>query len=241
MQSGLYVTLSGQVALERRLATIATNIASQSVVGFRAEEVNFKTILSQADQHPIAFAAQGDTYISRAQGETTKTENPLDIAVQGEGWLALRTPSGIVYTRDGRLRMQASGELQSLAGFPVLDAGNAPIQLDPDAGPPTIAKDGMITQAGQQIGAIGLFSLDAQSKLTRYDNSSVTTDRRANPVLDFTNNGIAQGYVEGANVNPVLELTKLIALTRSFESVSSALEGSENSLKDAIKTLGATS
>ncbi|HUI19686.1 MAG TPA: flagellar basal-body rod protein FlgF [Methylocella sp.] len=238
MQSGLYVTLSAQVALDRRLTTIATNIANQSTPGYRAEEVDFNALVSRAGDTPVAYVSRGETHISRNPGVPIKTDNPLDVAVQGDGWLALQTPAGVAYTRDGRMRMQPSGALQSVNGYPILDAGNSAITLDPEAGTVTIAQDGMITQGGQQIGAIGLFSLAANATLTRFDNSSVISNKPATPIVDFTQNGIAQGYIEGANVNPILEMEKLITLSRSFENIASAMEGSETSLKDAIKVLG---
>jgi flagellar basal-body rod protein FlgF len=241
MQSGLYVTLSAQIALERRLTTIAANVANQSTPGYRAEEIDFTTLVSRAGDTPVAFPSQGDTYISRRPGVPTKTDAPLDVAIQGEAWLALQTPAGTVYTRDGRMRMLENGALQSIDGYPVLDAGNSPILLEPDGGPPSIARDGMISQNGRQIGAIGLFSLDEAAGLKRYANSGVISNKPATPVLDFTRNGVAQGYVEGANVNPVLEMAKLIAISRAFDNISSALAGSESSLKDAIKTLGSSS
>jgi flagellar basal-body rod protein FlgF len=238
MQSGLYVTLSAQVAIDRRLTTIATNIANQSTPGYRAEEVDFKALFSRSGDTPVAFVSHGETHISRQPGVPIKTDNPLDVAVQGDCWLALQTPAGTVYTRDGRMRMQTGGALRSFAGYPVLDAGNSPITLDPNAGPVTIAQDGMITQSGRQIGAIGLFNLDNSATLKRFDNSSVMSSKPATPVLDFTKNGTAQGYVEGANVNPLMEMEKLILLSRTFENVASAIEGSETSLEDAIKILG---
>lgn len=238
MQGGLYVALSGQVALDRRLTTIATNVANQMTPGYRAEEVDFKTILSRADTKPVSFVSQGETYLSRREGVPVKTGNPLDLAVQGRGFIALQTPAGPVYTRDGRMRMHAGGTLHSVNGYPVLDAGLAPIRLDPEGGPATVAQDGMITQNRQQIGAIGLFSFDSNAKLKRYDNSALTGDRAPMPILDFSRNGFAQGYVEGANVNPVLEIAKLITLSRAFENVSTAVEGTEASLKAAIRTLG---
>jgi flagellar basal-body rod protein FlgF len=238
MQSGLYVTLSAQVALERRMATVALNVANQGTPGYRAEEVEFKTLVSRAGDRPVAFVSHGESFISRRMGVPLKTDNPLDVMVQGTGWLAVQTPAGAVYTRDGRMRMEANGALVSIDGYPVLDAGNAPILLDPDAGPPIIAQDGMITQSNRQIGAVGIFNVDEGAKLKRYDNSGVIADIPATPVLDFSRNGIAQGYVEGANINPVLEIAKMISVSRAFESISSALQGSETSLKDAIKTLG---
>jgi flagellar basal-body rod protein FlgF len=238
MQSELYVTLSAQAALERRLTTIAANMANQSTPGYRAEEVDFKTLVSRAGDSPVAYASPGETYISRRPGAPFKTDNPLDVAVQGDCWLGLQTPAGTVYTRDGRMRMLPSGELRSVNGYAVLDAGNSPLTVDPDGGPVAIAQDGMITQNGRQIGAIGLFSIDSNSKLQRFDNSAVVSSKPAVPVLDFTKNGITQGYVEGANVNPILEMQKLIMVSRTFENISAAIEGSEASLKDAIKTLG---
>ncbi len=241
MQSSLYVALSGQVALQRRLDTIANNIANMNTGGFRAEEVSFSTILSRTGATPTAFATSGENYISRRTGELTDTGNPLDIAVQGDAWFALKTPDGVAYTRDGRLHMDASGALLSVNNYPLLDAGGAGILLDPNAGPPVISQDGMVLQNGRQIGAVGLYSLTDSAKLSRYDNSAVMSDQPGTPVLDFTSNGVVQGMSEGSNVNPVLEMSRMIDVSRDFESASNAIQSTESSFQDAIKTLGATS
>ncbi|HLJ72879.1 MAG TPA: flagellar basal-body rod protein FlgF [Roseiarcus sp.] len=238
MQSGLYVSLSGQVALERRLETIANNIANMNTAGFRADGVSFSAELAKAGEQQVAFASAGDTYITRGAGPLAKTDNPLDLAIQGDGWFGIQTPNGIAYTRDGRMQMTETGALQTVNGYQVLDAGGAPIGLDPNAGPPTISADGMITQDGKQISAVGLFSIPDDAKLTRTVNSGVIPDKPANPILDFTQNGVVQGSVEGSNVNPIMEMTKLITVTRNFDSLSAAMSQSESSLQDAIKTLG---
>jgi len=240
MQNSLYVSLSGQVALERRLETIANNVANMNTVGFRADGVTFAAELARVGDNRVAFAAAGSDYISRLNGGVTKTDNPLDIAVQGDGWFGIRTPGGIAYTRDGRMQMTEAGNLETLNGYPVLDAGGAPIILDSSAGPPTIAGDGMINQNGKQVGAVGLFAIDNSAKLTRADNSAVIPDKPAVPILDFTQDGVIQGYVEGSNVDPIREMTKLIAVTRAFDGVSNGLSQMETTLHDAIKTLGST-
>ncbi len=241
MQSNYYVTLSAQVAIEQRLTTIANNVANMNTVGYRAGEVSFEALLSKKGDTPVAYVSSGETHISRTSGALQSTGNPLDIAVQGNAWFAIKTPGGTVYTRDGRMRVQPDGSLQTLEGYPVLDAGNSPMLLDANGGSPTISQDGMITQSGRQIGAIGLFDIDATAKLTRYENSGVIPDKPATAVLDFNSNGIVQGFVEGANINPVLEMAKMMMLTRDFENVSSAITASESSHKDAIKTLGSNS
>ena len=241
MQSSLYVALSGLVALQKRLDTIANNIANVNTGGFRAEEVTFSTVLSQAGPEPTAFAASGADYISRQPGGLTRTGNPLDIAVQGDAWFALQSPNGVVYTRDGRLHVDDAGTLRSVNDYPILDAGGGPITLDPGGGTPTISQDGMISQNGAQIGAVGLFSIHPAARLTRADNSSVKTDIPATPVLDFSTNGVAQGVTESSNVNPVLEMTRMIEVSRAFDTASNATQSTESSFLDAIKTLGATS
>lgn len=241
MSSGLYVDLSALLALEKRMDTIANNVANLATVGYRADAVHFATLLAQTGTSTVAFASPGTTYISRASGEMTKTGNPLDVAVQGDGWLAVQTPNGIVYTRDGRMVMSPTGALQTLNGYPILDAGSAPLVVDPNGGPLEIARDGMITQAGRQIGAIGLFGIDPKANLSRADNSGVVPDLPATPILDFTSNGIMQGFVEGANVNPVMEMANLIRVTRTFEDVAAMSRTTDTSLQDAIKTLGSFS
>jgi flagellar basal-body rod protein FlgF len=240
MQGNLYVGVSAQVSLQRRLETIAHNVANTSTVGFRAEEARFETLLSQAGADPVAFAVTGPTFLSRRSGELVRTENLFDVAVEGDAWLAIQTPAGPTYTRDGRMKMAPTGELQTLNGYPVLDAGGATMLLDANAGPPRIARDGTVTQGNRQVGAIGLFNIDSAAKLTRGENSGVIPDRPATPVLDFTKTGMQQGYIENANVNAVMEMTRLISITRAFEMVSASLAASETSLQEAIKTLGAS-
>jgi flagellar basal-body rod protein FlgF len=211
-----------------------------NTVGYRADGVSFEAQLAKAGDSTVAFAGSGADFISRRSGGVSKTGNPLDVAVQGDGWLAIKTPAGTVYTRDGRMTMKDSGELTTLNGYSVLDAGGAPILLDASAGPPDISRDGMISQKGNQVGALGLFAIDDRAKLTRYDNSGVIPSRPATAVLDFAANGVVQGFVEGSNVNPIMEMTKLITVTRAFDGINAASEKSEASLTDAIKTLGSS-
>jgi flagellar basal-body rod protein FlgF len=238
MQAGLYVNLSGQIALDRRLSTIANNVANAGTVGYRAEELKFDTMLSMMSKNPTAFTTAGDSFISERSGAMNKTGNPLDVAVQGKGWLAIQTPSGTAYTRDGRMQILESGELQTLNGYPILDAGNAPIQLDPSAGPPKISRDGMITQNGRRVGAIGLFSVDTSGGYSRMENSAIVPSNTPTPIVSFAADGILQGFVEESNVNPVSEMTNLIMVTRAFDGLQTSIEESESSLKKAIQILG---
>jgi len=238
MQNGLYVALSAQVALERRLETIASNVANMNTPGYRADGVSFEAQVAKAGDNRLSYVSPGSGFISRRSGALISTGNPFDVAVQGDGFFAINGPAGVIYTRDGRMRLSDTGALETLEGHPVLDVGGAPIQLDAGGAPPTIAADGMVNQNGRQVAAIGLFALDESAKLTRAGNSGFTSDKPAQPVLDFTQNGVVQGTIESANVNPLQEMTKLIAVTRAFDGVTNEVSQTENSVTDAIKTLG---
>ena len=212
-----------------------------NTAGYKADGVNFDTVLSQTGDTSVAFSGKGNAFIDRSGGDRLKTDNPLDVAVQGDAWFGIKTPQGVVYTQDGRMKMSPTGELKTVNDFPVLDAGGTGLILDPAGGPPTISADGMITQKGAQLGAIGLFAIDPSANLTRGPNSGVIPDRAATPVLDFTSTGVLQGFVEGSNVNPVLEITKLITVQHSLDGVTQANQTADTTLQDAIKALGANS
>lgn len=241
LRGNLYVSLSGQVALDKRLETVASNIANMNTPGYRAEGVTFNSVLSKTGERPTAFVSTGTGYITRTQGAAEKTGNPLDVAVQGDAWMAIKTPEGTAYTRDGRMQMTPNGDLQTATGYTVLDAGGTGMLLDPAGGTPTISSDGMISQSGRQVGAIGLFSIPDTANLNRFDNSSVVPDQKPTPVLDFSHTSVLQGFSESSNVNPILEMSKLMQIQRAFEQLNNASQASENSLQDAIKTLGSTS
>jgi flagellar basal-body rod protein FlgF len=239
MQNDLYVSLSAQISLERRLETIANNVANANTPGYRVDGVTFATALAKAGASKVSFVDEGDGFISRRTGAIVETGNPLDAAIQGQGWFGVRsTAGGTIYTRDGRMQINETGGLVSVTGAPVLDAAGAPIVLDPSGGQPQISHDGMISQAGRQVGAIGLFNLDPEAKLTRAGTSGFTSDKPATPVLNFNENGVVQGAIESANVDPVREMTRLIEVTRTFDGVTNGVTQTENSLQDAIKTLG---
>ncbi len=237
MSTDLYVATSAQIAQLRRLEGIAHNIANANTAGFRAAGVKFDTAMGHAGDQVVAFAGRGDVYVVREQGAVGFTGNSLDVAVDGEGWMAIDTPEGTAYTRDGRFHLTDTGDLMSVAGYAVLDSGGGPITLDPSAGPVEIAESGMISQGGKQVGSIGLFLIPADAKLARRDNSSFIPDKPAEPVEDFTTSSIRQGYIEGSNVNPILEMTRMIEASRAFDQAAAAVQQSDERTSEAIRTL----
>lgn len=239
MQSSLYVALSAQVALQERLETVAQNLANGNTAGYRGTEVKFDSVLSNLGADPVAFVSSTSHVIKQTSGGLSKTGNPLDVAVKGNGWLSVASTQGPIYTRDGRMHMNAAGSLVTVSGAPMLDAGGAPVQLDPGAGHPEIGSDGTISQGGKGIGILGLFTLPDNAKLSRAEGGVISSVAGA-PVSDFAANGVAQGFVEDSNVNPITEITRLIYVQRSFEGVTAVVQSAETSFKNAIQTLGSS-
>jgi len=243
MENSTYVGVSGQISLARRLETIAHNMANVNTPGFRAEALKFATLTSPKAENNgagLSFVSSGKSYISLERGAITQSGNPLDVAIKGDAYLALQTPAGKVYSRDGRLQMTAEGGVVSVMGYPVLDSGGAPLQLDVQAGSPIIAADGSIRQDDKMVGTLGLFQFQPDSVLRYGPNSSLIPDREPMPVVDDPQFGVMQGYVEGSNVNGVVEMTRLIDVSRAFERVEALLRSQEDIGRKAIETLGQT-
>lgn len=238
MQSAIYVATSAQRVTQTQLVTIANNIANANTVGYRAESVDFKSLVSNSGRDQVHFPTVSKMHSSPVQGTLMKTGNPLDVSLAGEGWFAIETPAGTAYTRDGRMQMTAFGELQSINGHPMLDSGGAPIQLDPSGPPPEIASDGRILQDGLQVANIGIYEIDQSNFSSRYENSSYLSKVAGIPIAAGSTTTLSQGYTEASNVNPMHELAKLIAVTRNFEHATSTIEKADQSIGAAIRTLG---
>jgi flagellar basal-body rod protein FlgF len=241
LQTGLYVALSSQVALEKRLTTIADNVANAGTVGFRATGVKFEDVVSGLGQQSLSFASTGDTYLSGNGGAIRQTGNPFDFAIQGEAWFGIETPAGMVMTRDGRFTMLDTGELVTIEGHPVLDAGGAALILNPQGGVPEVGRHGSLFQNGQQVGAIGLFEFEPGPNFTRYGNSGIVPPGAPEPAVDRSDIGVQQGFLEDSNVNPIQEITRLIMVQRAFENAAALTRDTETAFDEAVRTLGGRS
>lgn len=238
MQSGLYVALSSQIALEKRMNTIADNLANMNTVGFRATQMKFDDVMTRAEGAKVDYVSPGEEYLSTATGAMVQTKNPLDFAVKGDAWFSVDSPAGAAITRDGRFSMLQSGDLVTLEGYPVLDAGGAPIQLNAAEGPPTASRDGILYQNGKPVATLGLFEVNVGPNYQRVGNTAIIPAEAPQPVVDRADVGVLQGFVEEANVNPILQMTQMITVSRTFEYVTQLMRDGETSLGDAVKTLG---
>lgn len=238
MQTSLYVGVSSQMALEKRMNTLADNVANSSTVGFRATEVKFNQMIGDTRPAKVSFVSEGQEFLNTNNGGLKSTGSALDFAIKGDAWFQIETPGGAALTRDGRFTLTETGDLITLKGYPVLDAGGAPIQVNAQAGDIKVGADGAIHQNGTQVAVLGLYEGNFTNGFSRYDNSSVMPNTQPEPVVDRFDVGVMQGYVEESNVNPVQEMSQLIMVSRAFENITSMMRDSETSLGEAIKTLG---
>jgi len=241
MQGSLYVSLSSQIALERRLTTLADNVANANTTGFRATEVKFNEVLANTGSTDVSFVDQGQDYLTTANGGLKTTGSPLDFAIRGDAWFMIETPTGKILTRDGRFTLTNTGQLVNISGYPVLDPGEAPIELDPDGEPPKAGRDGGLSQDGFRRGAIGLFSADFRDGFTRKAPIGVVPTIPPEPVVDADSAGLVQGFIENSNVNAMAEMSRLIMISRAFDNVSKMANATEDVFKEAIRTLGSGS
>ena len=238
MQSAMPVALSAQVTLQRRLDTVADNLANAATPGYLATAIRFEAAVERTGGPSVAFAREGDPYISTTRGAHRPTGGALDFAVRGEAWFGIDTPAGTVLTRDGRFALGADGALLTTQGHGVLDPGGAPVRLDPGGGAPVAGADGTLLQGGHIVGSIGLFEIDARPE-TRFGNSGFVAPEPPRPVVGRSDVGLMQGVIEDSNAGGIEQMVHLIEITRGFEAVSRLVQRADSGLSEALRTLAA--
>jgi flagellar basal-body rod protein FlgF len=235
MDTTSYVALSRQIALQRAMGVVANNLANANTTAFKAEAMLFETVLERAGEPGrLAFVQDVATVHDPSDGPLQPTGGPLDLAVQGPGFLTVATPEGERYTRAGRLERNARGELATVDGHALLDEGGAPIVLPPGEPAPAIAADGTVAGRGGPIARIRLVRFADPHRLRPEGGGLWSSDQ---PPIPGSPGAIVQGALEGSNVNAVLELTRLIEVTRAFEGTQKMLETHHELARRAVERL----
>ncbi|MFO1016444.1 MAG: flagellar basal-body rod protein FlgF [Hyphomonadaceae bacterium] len=241
MDNALMLGLQSQRVLQRRMDAAANNLANISTNGFKADGV----LLEEADQtrahadaapREVRFARDIGTMHDMTQGPIAMTGNPLDVALEGDGFIMVQGPGGqTMYTRDGAFSITGEGRLVTSDGHAVLSSGGAPIVLDPQGESPSIGRDGAIRVAGVEAGRIGVVSFTAPGALTKVGDNLWDAHGQASGEFQGV---VLQGAIEGSNVRPVLELTRLIEISRAYQSAAKIVSNSDELRQRAIQQLG---
>lgn len=234
-----YLALRAQQGYERRIANAANNLANASTNGFKADDVLFHQLVQAPARakdrpHDIRFVRDAGTIRNFAQGALSKTDEPFDLAVEGDGFFVVQGDNGPLYTRDGAFRLSAGGQLVTRDGKAVLGAGGAPIVFDPRGRKPDIAANGTIRVGAATVGAVQVVAFQDNTQLKKIgDNLYEANGQAALP----SQASIIQGAVEASNVDPIHELTELILVSRAYEGAAKIISETDDLRRTALQRI----
>ncbi|MDE4172952.1 flagellar hook-basal body complex protein [Phaeobacter sp. PT47_59] len=235
METAGYATLSRQSGLMREMQVVANNIANAATTGYRSEGLIFSEYVKTAPgQQSMSMARANIHNTSLEQGQLTKTNGSFDFAIEGDAFFMVETPQGERLTRAGAFSASAEGDLVTMDGHRVLDAGGAPVFVPTDAESVQVGTDGTISADGQPLGQIGLFKPVEKHTMSREDGVMFRVDGDVEPALDGR---ILQGFLEGSNVNAIHQVSRMIEIQRAYEMGQSFLSTEDERIRAAIKNL----
>ncbi|MEM8823427.1 MAG: flagellar hook-basal body complex protein [Pseudomonadota bacterium] len=215
MADGIYPTLTRQMGLMREMEVIAQNIANASTTGYRAEGLIFSEhVVSGGRRAPsmsMAHATGRET--SFQQGALEQTNGTFDLAIEGEGYFLVAVDGVPHLTRAGAFLAGPDGGLQTAEGNAVLDEGGTPIFPPAGAADVRVAPDGTISADGQPVGRVAVVAPADAGAMSRHAGTMFATD-------DYTaidNPTIAQGFLEASNVDPVLQIARMVVVQNAYE------------------------
>lgn len=243
MDVSSFVLLSHEQALRRQLDIVANNMANSSTVGFKREQALFHEYVETAQQAPVedarktSFVLDFGTVHDTAQGSFQSTGNPLDVMIDGPGYLNVENPDGgVLYTRAGYIKVLQNGDLATSGGERLLDENGRPINVptDQQAGL-TIAEDGTVMSLGGPIGRLAITDFGNESMVDpRGDGMLTGTGGR---MLTAAQTKLKSGGVEASNVEPITETTHMVDILRSYQTSQRLSADLDSMRKNAIGRL----
>lgn len=241
MDRFIYTAMTGAKHTLGQQAAVSNNLANVDTTGFRSEMHRLRAVEVKSEALPTrAFVVDASVASDFTPGPLQYTGRNFDVAVEGDGWIAVQTPDGEAYTRNGNLQVSANGVLQTREGRPVL--GNAgPVAIPPDS-EVTIGKDGSISVIDPA--AAGVVNVADRLKLVNPPTAQLTRGEdglfrleggQIAPADDAVQ--VAGGYLEGSNVNVADQLIQMISLARQFEMQTRMLQNAETNDRAAAQIL----
>ncbi len=236
MDSGYYAAFSGWLARGQALDVAAGNLANAGTAGYRAERDYFRSAIlgpgalaSQLNTTVNAFGVLGGSRLDLGQGALTPTGNPLDLAIEGDGFFAIQTRQGVRYTRDGQFERAQDGRLTTQAGEPVLDARQQPIRTP--SGLIVVGVDGAISVNGAIAGKLAVVGFSSPENLTAEGANRYAPVGGAMPAAG--GGAIHQGVLEASNQDVIQGTLQLVLMQRQAEMMEKAVSMFSNDLDKA--------
>jgi flagellar basal-body rod protein FlgF len=242
MDSPGYIILSRLALQNRATQVLAHNLANADTPGFRALRPVFGEYVQRQDAggappggRPVAFVQDRATWREMDLGAMQITGNPLDAAITGEGFFVVETPRGERYTRAGRFSLGEGGRIVDMEGNPVLNTDGAPIGVAPNDTRIEIQGDGTIRSENGVLGRLRVVRFDNPQAL-RAEGDRVFEAGGAQP-QPIDRPALRQGVLEGSNVRPILEMTRLTAELREFQFAAQFAEKEGERLSTAVERI----
>lgn len=243
MNSGIYSAVSGSLSAMRKLDLISNNLANVNTPGFKKDKMSFEGLLTgNLNPSPVPQGSTADPllqkeniYIDYSSGPVSQSGNPLDLALDGDGFFAVTTPEGTAYTRQGNFRTSVTGTLVTTDGYPVQGAGGAPIRVQ--GSHVEIDSKGAVIVDGAESGTISVVDFDKPYNLTKIGSALfVSPDPQVTPQASKAQ--VQQGHIEGSNVDSISEMVQLIETNRYFEACSKVIKGFDDIAAKAATEIG---
>jgi flagellar basal-body rod protein FlgF len=249
MVSGKYSALAGAISREQSINNISANLANVNTTGYKRSLVSFESLLKGERQineaKGINYSRVRQNYTDFTEGAIRPTDNPYDMAIQGEGFFKVLGPDGPLYTRRGDFLVNQDGTLRTSNGMPVLDEGNGEITIpDTDIGEIAVSDEGgiyILTPDGNraEVAQLGVVGVNDPSLLKRRADTTFEL-LPGGEETDVENYSIVQGSLEVSNVNMTDEMAKMINSYRTFETYHKVLK-SYSTLGEEQNDLGTIS
>lgn len=235
------VAASRLIAQQRGMEVTATNLANANTPGYRTTRMQFSDWLSrQANAavppggRTIAYTQDRATWRDHRPGPVQQTGNPFDLALTGDGYFTVDTKAGTRLTRSGRFSPMPDGTIADGAGNPLLDTNGRPVQISTRDTRITIASDGTLSSENGQLGRIAVVRPEDPMRLSAEGGTLLESK---SPTVPVANPGLVQGAVEDSNVQPIIEITRMINDHRQFEFVAQFVQAAAERGRDAIERL----
>ncbi len=238
MENAQYIGLSRQMVLRTGMDLVANNIANAGTAGYRAQNPLFSEYISdpKGARDPISMVYDRGQYDVTRPGALQLTGNQLDVAVIGPGFIGVNTPNGEThYTRSGNFSLNAQHELVTASGHNVADAGGAVISIPADARDISIDREGRVSTQDGEVAQIMVKEFNNPQTLEPQGNGLYKTGEAGNTPQGTV---VLQGQLEGSNVEPVVEMTRMIQISREYQSLQRFMQTDHDRQRTAIQRLG---
>ena len=240
MDNTKYIALSRQMALWKKMDVVSNNMANMNTAGYKQGDAVFSTFVAETQNAqgfgkvPVYFTQDLGQYNDFAGGAIVETGNTFDLALHGDGFFSIETPNGEMYTKKGQFTLDANGQLVTNEGHPVLSENNEPFYFAPGETDISITESGEVTTENGIVGRLKIANFADNQELLKVAGSLWKNKDGNEMQIGPDNSKILQGSIEKSNVEPMMEMTKMLKLQRSYEFVQQMINQEHERVSNTI-------